>query len=124
MQIAMTGMSAESITGRTSIEPQFCQSAFRLDFLTEPTVLMDLGLDLNKVDPVSKVRKDDTAFVIAYPHFNVNGVIQGWLRIWGHSYAACSSLLSSHPQENSMAEQRLLASTCAANSCRAVFSQV
>eukprot|EP01025_Chloroclados_australasicus_P005126 TRINITY_DN11453_c0_g1_i1.p3 TRINITY_DN11453_c0_g1~~TRINITY_DN11453_c0_g1_i1.p3 ORF type:complete len:147 (+),score=18.77 TRINITY_DN11453_c0_g1_i1:40-480(+) len=36
---------------------------------------MDLGLDLRKVDIGDRLKDNDTAFVIAYPHFNVNEMI-------------------------------------------------
>ena len=35
---------------------------------------MDMGLDINKFDAAARARPTDERFVIAYPHFNVNGV--------------------------------------------------
>lgn len=72
MEVAKRGMTEESVTGR-GVEPLFAQTAFRLDYLTEPTGFMDLGLDLKKVNVADKVQADDSGFVVAYPHFNVNG---------------------------------------------------
>jgi hypothetical protein len=34
---------------------------------------MDFGIDLNKFSIADRVDANDSAFVIAYPHFNVNG---------------------------------------------------
>ena len=73
MQLAKQGKGKEVVSGRSAIEPAFEQTAFRLDYLTEPTFLGDIGLDLKKVDVVARVKPDDEAFVIAYPYFNVNG---------------------------------------------------
>ena len=71
--LAKQGKAAEKVTGRAAIAATFEQSAFRLDYLTEPTLLLDLGLDVRKVDVVEKARAEDEAFVVAYPYYNVNG---------------------------------------------------
>ena len=73
--LAKQGKAAEKVTGRAAIAATFEQSAFRLDYLTEPTLLLDLGLDVRKVDVVEKARAEDEAFVVAYPYYNVNGAL-------------------------------------------------
>jgi len=48
----------------------------RVDFLTRPSALGDLGLDPFKVNMVDRIKDDDELFVIAYPSFNPNEMIQ------------------------------------------------
>ena len=59
--------------GAAEIQPTFKNSRLQLDFLMQPTGLMDFGIDLNKRPVVEKVKETDKLFVIAYPHFNVDG---------------------------------------------------
>jgi hypothetical protein len=73
MQVAKKGLPEEVVTGRKAVSAKFDRSKFILDYLTEPTGFMDLGFDLKKVNVASRVQDTDKAFVIAYPHFNVNG---------------------------------------------------
>ena len=47
-------------------------SPLRLGYLTKPSGLSDLGLG-NKSYVAERVAADDGIYVIAYPHFNVNG---------------------------------------------------
>lgn len=71
--MAQQGLSEDPNTGRVGMDPIFESTAFQLDYLTEPTGLLDLGIDLKKVKTAERIRDSDTAFVMAYPHFNVNG---------------------------------------------------
>lgn len=73
MRVAQQGLSEDPNTGRVGMDPIFESTAFQLDYLTEPTGLLDLGIDLKKVKTAERIRDSDTAFVMAYPHFNVNG---------------------------------------------------
>jgi hypothetical protein len=74
MNVAKTGMTMDPNAGRAGFDPVFDESTnFQLDYLTEPTGLLDLGIDLKKFKIADRVRESDTAFVAAYPHFNVNG---------------------------------------------------
>jgi hypothetical protein len=73
MVVARKGLPKEAVTGRAAVSAQFDGSKFKLDYLTEPTGFMDLGFDLKKVNVASRAQDTDKAFVIAYPHFNVNG---------------------------------------------------
>jgi hypothetical protein len=74
MIVAKRGMSMDPNAGRAEIPPVFEQTSFQLDYLTEPTGLLDLGIDIKKVKVADRVQRGDTAFVAAYPHFNVNGM--------------------------------------------------
>lgn len=53
--------------------PRFFNTPFQLDYLTKPTGLLDLGIDIGKVNVAQKVKSTDQIIVIAYPSFNVNG---------------------------------------------------
>ncbi|GMH42564.1 hypothetical protein BSKO_10483 [Bryopsis sp. KO-2023] len=55
--------------------PRFANTPFRMDFLTKPTGLMDLGIDIGKVAVADRAKDTDEAFLIAYPSFNVNEMI-------------------------------------------------
>ena len=59
--------------GIEPMTPKFRNSPFKLDYLTQPTALMDLGLDINQAKAAARVKDTDKIFLIAYPHFNVNG---------------------------------------------------
>jgi len=47
----------------------------KIDFLTRPSPLGDLGLDPFKVEMRDRIKDDDELFVIAYPSFNPNEMI-------------------------------------------------
>mmetsp|Transcript_1696 Transcript_1696/g.2404 ORF Transcript_1696/g.2404 Transcript_1696/m.2404 type:complete len:193 (-) Transcript_1696:147-725(-) len=47
----------------------------KVDFLTRPTALGDLGLDPLKVEMKDRIRDEDDIFIIAYPSFNPNEMI-------------------------------------------------
>lgn len=50
MVVAKSGMTMDPSAGRAGFDPVFDEgTSFQLDFLTEPTGLLDLGIDLNKV---------------------------------------------------------------------------
>ena len=59
--------------GSAQLTPVFETSRFQLDFLMKPTILMDIGIDINKKPISEKIKETDEIFVIAYPHFNVDG---------------------------------------------------
>eukprot|EP00892_Ulva_mutabilis_P000696 jgi/Ulvmu1/10627/UM066_0006.1 len=76
MRVAQQGLSEDPNAGRAGLDPVFESTAFQLDYLTEPTGLLDLGIDFKKVKTAERVQPQDTAFVMAYPHFNVNEMIE------------------------------------------------
>eukprot|EP00976_Prorocentrum_cordatum_P081854 1184578-Prorocentrum_minimum.AAC.1 len=58
--------------GKWETDPTFVGSPFQLDYLTKPTALLELGIDLSaKIQ--DRVRPEDEVFIAAYPSFNVNG---------------------------------------------------
>ena len=59
--------------GGAEFAPVFETSRFQLDFLMKPTILMDIGIDINKKPISEKIKETDEIFVMAYPHFNVDG---------------------------------------------------
>ena len=61
----MDGSEKEAVFGNTK---------FKLDYLTKPSFLHDIGLGiLDRIDAASGVQLSDENFVMAYPHFNVGG---------------------------------------------------
>lgn len=52
----------------------FGGSSLRLDYLTKPSLFEDFGF-VSKVKMADRVKPDDELFVVAYPYFNVNGII-------------------------------------------------
>jgi hypothetical protein len=67
----MSGMTMFGNTWET--EPTFRDSPFQLDFLTQPTPLLELGIDTG-ANVCTRVQPTDEVFIAAYPSFNVNGV--------------------------------------------------
>jgi len=43
---------------------------FQLDYLTSPSGLLDIGVDISNYDPVSHIRESDEYFIAAYPSFD------------------------------------------------------
>ena len=71
--MAMQSMSGFTMSGSTwETEPSFAGSPFQLDFLTQPTPLLELGIDTGK-SVCTRVQSGDQLFIAAYPSFNVNG---------------------------------------------------
>jgi hypothetical protein len=46
------------------------KTAFQLDYLTKPSGLLDIGLDISGFNPVERVKKTDSLLIAAYPHFD------------------------------------------------------
>jgi hypothetical protein len=47
------------------------ETKFSLDYLTKPTGLLDIGIDISGYDPLSNVNKEsDKVFIAAYPSFD------------------------------------------------------
>ena len=63
----------------------FKGSGYQLDFLTQPSGLMDFGLDPNKVKMGDKAKDSDKVFVVAYPYFNVQGALAALFQALTHS---------------------------------------
>lgn len=54
----------------------FDVTKFQLDYLTTPSALLDIGIDWPKVDIKTRTKETDQLYIIAYPHFNVQEMIQ------------------------------------------------
>lgn len=70
MEVAKTGKGIEEEGGAI-----FDVTKFQLDYLTTPSGFLDIGIDFGKTDITTRVRSTDELFIIAYPHFNVNGAV-------------------------------------------------
>ena len=49
-------------------------SSLKLDYLTKPSLFEDFGFT-TKVKMADRVQPNDEIFLVAYPYFNVNGVL-------------------------------------------------
>lgn len=72
MEVAKTGKGIEEEGGAV-----FDVTKFQLDYLTTPSGFLDIGIDYNKTDITTRACQSDELFIIAYPHFNVNGGVLG-----------------------------------------------
>jgi hypothetical protein len=97
MMLAKTGRSAQAGRGLAAIEASFEQTSFQLDYLTEPTALSEIGLDVKKVDVVKRAQGSDEAYVIAYPYYNVNGARPREARTRSVCMASCCASLPQPP---------------------------
>ena len=69
MEVARTGKGIEEEGGAV-----FDVTKFQLDYLTTPSGFLDIGIDYGKTDITTRTRETDELYIIAYPHFNVNGM--------------------------------------------------
>lgn len=69
MEVAKTGKGIEEEGGAV-----FDVTKFQLDYLTTPSGFLDIGIDYNKTDITTRACQTDELYIIAYPHFNVNGI--------------------------------------------------
>jgi len=71
--VALEDMAGRTMFGnKWETEPTFRDSPFQLDFLTQPTPLLELGIDTG-ANVCTRVQRTDELFIAAYPSFNVNG---------------------------------------------------
>ena len=56
-------------------DTEWAAEKFRLDYLTRPTVLLDIGLDVLKRPVAERCLPDDVAYLCPYPSFNVNEIL-------------------------------------------------
>lgn len=66
------GRGMDPAAGSVGVPATFAGARYRIDWLTEPSLLNDIGLDLFKRDVGATVADDDSLLVCAYPSFNVN----------------------------------------------------
>lgn len=92
--------------GQRDQEAVFGSTRFKLDYLTKPSFLHDIGLGaLDRIDAAKNVQESDRMFVIAYPHFNVGGESRSSLCILdtpllNHEYFASGKDLPRRDEDN------------------------
>ena len=80
LAVVTKGRGMDPAAGSAGVKASFAQTSCSVDFLTDPTFLGDMGLDVKKrdasklFDPDGEGRRD-ALLVIAYPSFNVNEMI-------------------------------------------------
>jgi len=73
--VALEDMAGRTMFGnKWETEPTFRDSPFQLDFLTQPTPLLELGIDTG-ANVCTRVQRTDELFIAAYPSFNVNEML-------------------------------------------------
>lgn len=75
MRVAMEGKALDPAAGSAELQPTFGQSNFRLDYLTDPNGLSDLGIVIRQPDVLDRIRDTDKMYVMAYPYFNVSEML-------------------------------------------------
>ena len=75
MKAATRGIAANPGIGRTGVDALFASAKYKLDYLTRPTILLDLGIDILKEPVGARVEATDEVYVAAYPSFNVNEIL-------------------------------------------------
>lgn len=70
LKVARFGKSKDPNAGSWDIEAVWDNTKFQLDYLTKPSGLLDIGLDLSRYDPSIKVKDSDDLIIIAYPNFD------------------------------------------------------
>jgi len=73
-RIVQVGRGMNPGAGSAGVAPSFAPGThtFSIDYLTTPTPLLDMGLDLKKRDAAGAVQATDKLLVAAFPYFNVN----------------------------------------------------
>lgn len=70
LRVAKQGKRMDPNAGAWDIDAIWEQTAFALDFLTQPSGLLDLGINFNRFDPSTSVQPSDELIIAAYPHFD------------------------------------------------------
>lgn len=73
--VAIEGKAMDPNAGSWTIDPVFEATRFQLDYLTKPTALMDLGIDIHKRRVGERVQDSDEVLVAAYPHFSPSEMV-------------------------------------------------
>jgi len=61
--------------GSWTIDPVFDETKFKIDYLTQPSGLLDIGIDLSRFNPADHTKDTDELFIVAYPHFDPRELI-------------------------------------------------
>jgi hypothetical protein len=71
LKVAKFGKNKDPSAGSWDIDAVWGdKSSFQLDYLTKPSGLLDIGIDLSKNDPASRVKPSDEILIMAYPSFD------------------------------------------------------
>lgn len=73
--VAVEGKAMDPNAGSWTIDPVFDTTRFQLDYLTKPTALMDLGIDIHKRRVGERVQDSDELLIAAYPHFSPSEMV-------------------------------------------------
>jgi len=57
--------------------------SIHLDYLTKPSGLLDIGIDLSGYDPAGKIRPEERVFLSAYPSFDPRELV-ATDKVWKH----------------------------------------
>lgn len=92
LAVAQYGKTLDPNAGSWNIDAVWENTKFQLNYLTEPSGLLDIGLDLSKYNPAQKVQDTDTAVIVAYPSFDPREMAAVG-RIWKESTCATNTPL-------------------------------
>ncbi|KAH7621997.1 hypothetical protein Ndes2526B_g02822 [Nannochloris sp. 'desiccata'] len=70
LKVAQCGKKKDPNAGSWDLDAVWDQTSFQLDYLTKPSGLLDIGIDLSKNDPASRVKPTDELLIMAYPSFD------------------------------------------------------
>ena len=70
MNVAKNGKSKDPSAGSWDIDAIWDQTSFQLDYLTKPSGLLDIGIDLSNFNPAARVKSTDELLIMAYPSFD------------------------------------------------------
>lgn len=75
MRVAKEGKALDPAAGSPELQPTFGQSNFKLDYLTDPNPLSDIGIVIGQPDVLDRIRESDQLYIVAYPYFNVSEML-------------------------------------------------
>ena len=75
LEVARQGTVTDPNAGSWASSAVFGSTKFKLDYLSTPNGLLDLGISFGKADVAGRVQSSDKVFVIAYPHFDPREMI-------------------------------------------------
>ena len=70
LKVAQYGKTKDPSAGSWDIDAVWDQTSFQLDYLTKPSGLLDIGIDISGFDPCSRVKPTDELLIMAYPSFD------------------------------------------------------
>lgn len=70
LKLAQYGKKKDPDADSWEVDAVWDQTSFQLDYLTKPSGLLDIGIDLSNNDPASRVHPTDEVLIMAYPSFD------------------------------------------------------